>query len=87
MQGWSPTPASPWTKITACVGAPGCAKSFLEPRQLAVQIADRGPRPTRLLHSVVANGVSGRPLSIMMSWWAVGDHRADAALRLLRQLR
>ena len=41
---------SPWTKITACVGAPGCAKSFLDTRQLAVQIADRGPRPTRPLH-------------------------------------
>ena len=41
---------SPWTKITACVGAPGCAKSFLDTRQLAVQIADRGLRPMRPLH-------------------------------------
>lgn len=41
---------SPWTKITACVGAPGCARSFVDTRQLAVQIADRGPRPTRPLH-------------------------------------
>jgi precorrin-3B synthase len=43
-------PASPWTKITACVGAPACAKSLIDTRQLAVQIADRGPLPTRPLH-------------------------------------
>jgi precorrin-3B synthase len=41
---------SPWSQITACVGAPGCGKSFLDTRQLAVQVADRGPRPTRPLH-------------------------------------
>jgi precorrin-3B synthase len=41
---------SPWSQITACVGAPGCGKSFLDTRQLAVQVADRDPRPTRPLH-------------------------------------
>jgi precorrin-3B synthase len=41
---------SPWTKITACVGAPACAKSVLDTRKLAVQAADRDPLPTRLLH-------------------------------------
>lgn len=41
---------SPWTKITACVGAPACAKSVIDTRKLAVQTADRGPLPTRPLH-------------------------------------
>ena len=41
---------SPWTKITACVGAPACAKSLIDTRKLAVQMADRGPLPTRPLH-------------------------------------
>jgi precorrin-3B synthase len=41
---------SPWTKITACVGAPACAKSLIDTRRLAVQMADRGPLPTRPLH-------------------------------------
>ena len=41
---------SPWTKITACVGAPACAKSVIDTRKLAVQTADRDPLPTRPLH-------------------------------------
>jgi precorrin-3B synthase len=54
---------SPWTKITACVGAPGCAKSFLDTRQLAVQIADRGPRPTRPLHISGCERRCGAPVA------------------------
>ena len=43
-------PGHPWAKITACVGAPGCAKSLIDTRQLAIRIAERGPRLTRPLH-------------------------------------
>jgi precorrin-3B synthase len=54
---------SPWTKITACVGAPDCAKSFFDTRQLAVQIADHGPRPTRPLHISGCERRCGAPVS------------------------
>jgi len=54
---------SPWTKITACVGAPGCAKSFLDTRQLAVQIADHGPQPTRPLHISGCERRCGAPVA------------------------
>ncbi len=54
--------ASPWTKITACVGAPGCTKSLIDTRQLAVQIADRGPWPTRPLHISGCDRRCGAPV-------------------------
>jgi precorrin-3B synthase len=54
--------ASPWTKITACVGAPGCTKSVIDTRQLAVRIADRGPWPTRPLHISGCDRRCGAPV-------------------------
>lgn len=39
-------PASPWTRITACIGAPGCAKSAGDTRAAARALAATGPPPT-----------------------------------------
>jgi precorrin-3B synthase len=36
--------ASPWSKITACVGSPGCAKSLIDTRAVAADLARRAPR-------------------------------------------
>ena len=42
-------PASPWSKITACVGSPGCAKSLIDTRAVAADIALRSPnRPVHI---------------------------------------
>jgi precorrin-3B synthase len=41
-------PASPWSMITACVGSPGCAKSLIDTRAVAADLA--GDRPSRLVH-------------------------------------
>ena len=43
-------PESPWTKITACVGSPGCAKSNINTREVAVELASRGRAPVRRVH-------------------------------------
>jgi precorrin-3B synthase len=40
--------ASPWSKITACVGSPGCAKSLIDTRAVAADLARRSPN--RPLH-------------------------------------
>jgi precorrin-3B synthase len=37
-------PASPWSKITACVGSPGCAKSLIDTRAVAADLARHAPR-------------------------------------------
>jgi precorrin-3B synthase len=37
-------PASPWSKITACVGSPGCAKSLIDTRAAAADLARRSPK-------------------------------------------
>jgi precorrin-3B synthase len=36
--------ASPWSKITACVGSPGCSKSLIDTRAAAADLASRSPR-------------------------------------------
>jgi precorrin-3B synthase len=43
-------PDSPWTKITACVGAPGCAKSEIDTRRMAIEIAAKEDSPVRPVH-------------------------------------
>jgi precorrin-3B synthase len=43
-------PESPWTKITACVGAPGCAKSEINTREVAVELASKKRPPVRRVH-------------------------------------
>jgi precorrin-3B synthase len=43
-------PESPWTKITACVGAPGCAKSEMNTREVAVELASKERPPVRRVH-------------------------------------
>ena len=35
---------SPWSKITACVGSPSCAKSSIDTRAVAADLARRAPR-------------------------------------------
>jgi precorrin-3B synthase len=37
-------PTSPWSMITACVGSPGCAKSLIDTRTVAADLARRSPR-------------------------------------------
>jgi precorrin-3B synthase len=37
-------PASPWSKITACVGSPGCVKSLIDTRAVAADLARLAPR-------------------------------------------
>jgi precorrin-3B synthase len=42
-------PASPWSKITACVGSPGCTKSLIDTRAVAADLARRAPhRPVHV---------------------------------------
>lgn len=43
-------PDNPWALITACVGSPGCAKSLINTRHIAVDRASRKPPPTRRIH-------------------------------------
>ena len=41
-------PDSPWSMITACVGSPGCAKSGIDTRAVAIEVARH--RPARPMH-------------------------------------
>jgi len=43
-------PGNPWAMITACVGAPSCAKSLINTRQVAADLASREPARSRPLH-------------------------------------
>ncbi len=50
-------PNNPWGMITACVGAPGCAKSSINTREVALELAGR---PTRLARPVHVSGCERR---------------------------
>jgi len=54
---------SPWSKITACVGAPCCAKSVIDTRTLAEEIAQRRPGPSRLVHVSGCERRCGAPVA------------------------
>jgi precorrin-3B synthase len=42
-------PDSPWSMITACVGSPGCAKSMIDTRTVAIELARQLPvRPVHI---------------------------------------
>jgi precorrin-3B synthase len=42
-------PVSPWSMITACVGSPGCAKSLIDTRTVAIELARQPPsRPVHI---------------------------------------
>jgi precorrin-3B synthase len=50
-------PTNPWAMITACVGAPGCAKSLINTRQVAIELAGR---PAALVRPVHISGCERR---------------------------
>ena len=54
---------SPWSKITACVGAPCCAKSMIDTRKLAEEIARRPAGPVRLIHVSGCERRCGAPIA------------------------
>ena len=54
---------SPWSKITACVGAPSCAKSVIDTRKLAGEIARRPAGPARLVHVSGCERRCGAPVA------------------------
>jgi precorrin isomerase/dissimilatory sulfite reductase (desulfoviridin) alpha/beta subunit len=43
-------PRSPWASLSACVGAPGCAKSLISTRDRAVELAGAWPSPSLPVH-------------------------------------
>ncbi|MGI8456823.1 MAG: precorrin-8X methylmutase [Propionibacteriaceae bacterium] len=43
-------PVSPWSRLTACVGAPGCAKSLISTRDRAIELAAAWPAPKLPVH-------------------------------------
>jgi precorrin-3B synthase len=54
---------SPWSKITACVGAPCCAKSLIDTRKLAAEIARRPAGPARPVHVSGCERRCGAPVA------------------------
>jgi precorrin-3B synthase len=72
-------PASPWSAISACVGAPSCQKSLIDTRSYAMTLAQSGhplPRthisgcerrcgaPPGAHHDLVAGAPLGAPLLV-----------------------
>jgi precorrin-3B synthase len=73
-------PASPWSAISACVGAPSCQKSLIDTRSYAMTLAQSGyplPRthisgcerrcgaPPGAHHDLVAGAPAGAPLLVV----------------------
>ena len=61
-------PESPWTKITACVGSPGCAKSKINTRGVAVELAFKGRPPVRRVHISGCERRCGAPSGDHEEW-------------------
>jgi precorrin-3B synthase len=61
-------PESPWAKITACVGSPGCAKSKINTRGVAIELAFSERAPVRRVHVSGCERRCGAPSGDHQEW-------------------
>ena len=86
--------ASPWSAISACVGAPSCQKSLINTRAYATALAQSGSAAPADTHQWLRAALRRAELAAPRTSWlptsaelltVVGrsdDHRTDAPLRL-----
>ncbi len=65
--------ASPWSTLSACVGAPGCAKSLVSTRDRAVELAAAWPEPKLPVHISGCRRRCGAPSSRYVDLMAPAD--------------
>ena len=66
--GFIDDPASPWSAISACVGAPSCQKSLIDTRSYATTLAQSGYPLPRTHISGCERRCGRRPVIIMILW-------------------
>ncbi|AKK05912.1 sulfite reductase, beta subunit (hemoprotein) [Corynebacterium mustelae] len=72
---------SPWLRITACTGLPGCAKSLSHTQQDAANLAQSEKIPAGLIHFSGCERRCGHPLSSHTEYVATGDGEYEVTLR------
>jgi precorrin-3B synthase len=71
--GLVPDAESPWNKVTACAGKPGCAKALADVRADARQVTPRQPKNQRPVHWSGCERRCGKPAGEFVDVLAVRD--------------
>ncbi|MHC9643055.1 precorrin-3B synthase [Corynebacterium diphtheriae] len=72
---------SPWLKVTACTGLPGCQKSLTNTQQDATTLVQSGDEINGLVHFSGCDRRCGHPLSHHTEYVAVGDGEYEVSER------
>ncbi|MCQ9370211.1 precorrin-3B synthase [Corynebacterium sp. 35RC1] len=72
---------SPWLKVTACTGLPGCQKSLSYTQQDAIALVESGDVPAGLVHFSGCDRRCGHPLEHHTEYVATGDGEYEVATR------
>lgn len=72
---------SPWLRITACTGLPGCNKSLSHTQQDAANLAQSDTIPAGLIHFSGCERRCGHPLSSHTEYVATGDGEYEVTSR------
>ncbi|AHI22778.1 precorrin-3B synthase [Corynebacterium vitaeruminis] len=72
---------SPWLRVTACTGLPGCAKSLSHTQEDATQLVLGGNVPDGLVHFSGCDRRCGHPLAHHTEYVATGDGEYEVNAR------
>ncbi|GAA1473906.1 precorrin-3B synthase [Corynebacterium felinum] len=72
---------SPWLKVTACTGAPGCEKSLSNTKQDAALLVSSGEPMRSLVHFSGCDRRCGHPLGHHTEYVATGDGEYEVTTR------